>query len=90
MRNVGRILTFSGAALAALGIVMISTADSDDYHYSKTTTSSGTYEEGDPMAALGATFAVMGTGATVTGIILWTKGAKKMKRYKRESDMEIK
>ena len=79
MRNTGRTLTIVGIPLLIGGIVMASSAESTQYTY--TSTQGGSYEEGDPKGAVGALMAVGGAGMMVPGIILWSKGAKKMKRY---------
>ena len=80
MRNTGRTLTIAGIPLLIGGIIIASSAESTHYNY--TSSQGGSYEEGDPKGALGALMAVGGAGMIVPGIILWSKGAKKMKRYK--------
>lgn len=79
MRNTGRVLTIIGGAMLIGGIVVFNNADSD--YYNSYTTSSGTYTEGDPQAALGVLMIAGGAGMTVPGIIFWSKGAKKYNRH---------
>jgi len=86
MRNAGRTLTILGSAMLIGGIIVLSSAD--EMYYNSTTTSSGTYEEGDPKAALGILMIAGGVGMTVPGVILWTKGAKKYKRYQEQHEDE--
>jgi hypothetical protein len=79
MKKTGTTLTVVGAAMLIGGIALISSAD--DVYYSQTTNQYGTYQEGDPKGALGAVMLVGGAGMTVTGIILWSKGARKYRRH---------
>ena len=79
MKRTGTTLTVAGAVLLIGGVVLVSTAD--DVYYSQTTNQYGTYQEGDPKGALGAVMLVSGAGMTVTGIILWSKGARKYRRH---------
>jgi hypothetical protein len=78
MRNVGRTLTVLGGGMLIGGIVVFHNADKTIYTYQ---TSSGTYNEVDPKVALGVLMVMGGTGMTVPGIILWSKGARKFNRY---------
>jgi hypothetical protein len=78
MRNVGRTMTVAGAALLVGGIAVYSNADKTVY---TVYTSSGTYDEYDPKLGLGLLMIMGGTGLTVPGIILWSKGARKFNRY---------
>lgn len=79
MKKTGTTLTILGTAMIIGGVALVSSAD--DVYYSQTTSQYGTYEEGDPKGALGAVMLVSGAGMTVTGIILWSKGAKKYRRH---------
>jgi hypothetical protein len=79
MRNTGRTLTLIGGAMLIGGIIVYSNADEN--YYSTVQTSSGTYTEGDPKAAVGVLMIGGGTGMAVPGIIFWTKGAKTFKRH---------
>ncbi len=79
MRNTGRVMTIIGAPLFIGGLIVFTNAD--EMYYNAGTTSSGTYSEGDPQAALGALMIVAGAGLTIPGVILWSKGAKKYKRH---------
>ncbi|MDH4092764.1 MAG: hypothetical protein OEV74_15865 [Cyclobacteriaceae bacterium] len=89
MRNVGRTLTVIGGAMLIGGIIVYNNADKTFYNTYQTST--GTYNEGDPQAALGVLMIMGGTGMTIPGIILWTKGAKKYNRYlERETALSIK
>ena len=89
MRNAGRIMTIVGGALIIGGIVMVSNADETYYNYSSTT--SGNYEDGDLQGALGVVMIVGGTGLTVPGIIMWSKGSKRYKHHlEREAAFNFK
>ncbi|HEY5916162.1 MAG TPA: hypothetical protein VIU13_02110 [Chryseolinea sp.] len=79
MRNSGRVMTIIGAPLFIGGLIVF--ANADEMYYNSVTTSSGTYTEGDPQAAVGTLMIVAGAGLTIPGIILWSKGAKKYKRH---------
>ena len=76
-------MTVCGSALLVLGTAMVATADSYSYNYSNT--NGQTQESGDPKGAFGVIFIVAGVGLTIPGIILWSKGAKKLKAYKEET-----
>ena len=78
MRNTGRTLTVLGGGMLIAGIVVFHNADKTVYTYQ---TSSGTYNEVDPKVALGVLMVMGGTGMTVPGIILWTKGARRFNQY---------
>src|SRR6186713_1137357 len=52
MRNTGRVMTIIGAPLFIGGLIVLNNAD--EMYYNAVTTSSGTYSEGDPQAAVGA------------------------------------
>lgn len=79
MKKTGTALTVAGAVLLIGGVALVSTAD--EIYYSQTTTQYGTYQEGDPKGAIGFAMLVGGAGMSVTGIILWNKGAKKYRRH---------
>lgn len=86
MRNVGRGLAIGGVPLLVAGIAMVSSAD--EYYYTTRTGPGGTYEDGDPKGAYGSLLTAAGTGMVVTGVVLWTTGAKKMRRH-RNKDISI-
>lgn len=79
MKKTGTTLTVAGAVLLIGGIALVSSAD--EIYYTQTTTQYGTYQEGDPKGAIGFVMLVGGAGMSVTGIILWSKGAKKYRRH---------
>lgn len=79
MRNAGRTLTILGGAMLVGGAIVFGSAEETYYSYGSSNGS--TYEEGDPKAAVGVLMMVGGLGMTMPGVILWTKGAKKYKRY---------
>jgi hypothetical protein len=85
MRNVGRGLTIGGGVLLISGLIVFSSAD--ETYYSSYSTPNGTYEEGDPKAAIGILMITGGVGMTVPGIILWSKGAKKYRRYQERQEI---
>jgi hypothetical protein len=78
MRNVGRTLTIIGGAMLIGGIIVFDNAD-PYYDYSSQGTTYYTKEE--KQAALGVLMVMGGTGMTIPGIILWSKGGKKYKRH---------
>jgi hypothetical protein len=77
MRNTGRTLTILGTGLFVGGIVVLSNAD--ETYYNTTYSSNGSYEEGDPQAAVGVLMMTGGAGMMIPGIIFWSKGARKYK-----------
>lgn len=79
MRNVGRTLTLIGGAMLIGGIVVYNNADKTYYTYQNS--NGTTYTEGGEEAAVGVLMVMAGTGMAVPGIIFWSKGAKKYKRY---------
>lgn len=87
MRNVGRILTICGGALAIGGIVMMNNAD--ELYYTSTQTQHGTVNEGDPKGALGVFMTISGVGMMVPGVILWSKGQKKYNRYLEREGLSV-
>jgi len=87
MRNTGRILTIAGIPVLIGGIILAATAEST--HYTYNSGPYGDYEEGDAQGAFGVVMAVGGAGMIVPGAILWSKGAKKMKRYKEIEGISI-
>jgi hypothetical protein len=87
MRNVGRTLTIIGGAMFIGGIVVFNNAD--EQYYNTYQTPQGTYQEGDPQAALGILMITGGVGMTVPGIILWRKGAKKYNRYQEREALSF-
>ena len=78
MRNVGRTLTIIGGAMLIGGIIVYNEAD-PVYDYNSQYTTYYTKEE--QQAALGVLMVMAGTGMTIPGIILWSKGSKKYKRH---------
>lgn len=78
MRNVGRTLTIIGGAMLIGGIIVYNEAD-PVYDYNSQYTTYYTKEE--QQAALGVLMVMGGTGMTIPGIILWSKGSKKYKRH---------
>lgn len=83
MKKTGIGLTIPGVALTGLGVWMMSTASA--LYYSSTTNQYGqTVEEGDPKGGFGVLVTALGVGMSVPGVILWTIGGSKLKRYKEE------
>lgn len=86
MRKAGTIMTIAGSALAIGGLLVYNAAD-----HNMTYNSSTGYYENDPQEVLGIVMGVYGVGLTIPGIILWSKGGKKYKRYlERETAFEFK
>jgi hypothetical protein len=81
MRNTGRVLAIVGGAMLTGGIIVFSQADETYYRY--TSTNNGSYEEGDPKAAIGIAMMLSGAGMAIPGIILWTRGARKYNTYQK-------
>lgn len=80
MKKTGAVLTILGGAMLVGGIAVLSTAD-EMYYSTGTNSNTGSYEEGDPKAAVGFLMIAAGAGMTVPGIIFWTKGSKRYKQY---------
>jgi hypothetical protein len=87
MRNTGRTLTILGSAMLIGGIIVYSGAD--EGYYTSYYGTNGSYEEGDPQAAVGILMIVGGAGMTVPGIIFWSKGSKKYKRYLEQQNASV-
>lgn len=84
--KIGRGMTIGGSVLLVSGLALASTADS--YSYSYTTNSNGqTTESGDIKGAVGIIFIAAGVGLTIPGVIIWSKGAKRLKQYKEENNL---
>ena len=85
MKNVGTGLTLGGSALLIGGIVLTSTTDFDHI----------THDNGDlnerefRHLVYGIDVIVLGIGMTIPGIILWSKGAHKISRYKKEQHITL-
>jgi hypothetical protein len=83
--RLGRGMTIGGGILLIGGIALAANADSYSYNYSST---NGQVEEsGDIKGALGVVMIAAGVGLTVPGIIIWSKGAKRLKAYKEENNL---
>jgi len=76
MRNVGRTLTIIGVPMLIGGLIVYNNADLTYDYYSQTYS----YSE-QQQAALGVLMVMGGTGMSIPGIILWSKGSKKYKRH---------
>ena len=88
MRNVGRVLTVGGGVLLVTGIILVSSAD--ELYYNAGTSSSGSYESGDPRGGFGVLLTTTGAGMLVTGIILWSKGQRKYNNHKADQAVLLK
>ncbi len=77
MRNTGRTLTLVGGAMIIGGIIMINNAPRD---YNNSYYSPGYYQTSG-QEAFGALFVTGGLGMAIPGVIFWSKGGKKYKRY---------
>jgi hypothetical protein len=82
MRRTGSTLTIFGAILFVGGVALASSADA--LYYNSTTTNGTTVEEGDPKGGIGVVMGAAGLGMMVPGIIFWSKGSKRFKRYQEE------
>ena len=76
MRNTGRTLTIIGGIMLIGGIIVYN--DADPVYDSQYTTY---YTKDQQQAALGVLMVMGGTGMTIPGIILWSKGSRKYKRH---------
>jgi hypothetical protein len=83
--KMGRGMVIGGSVLLVSGIALAATADS--YSYSYTNTNGQTTESGDAKGAIGVIFIAAGVGLTIPGAIIWSKGAKRLKRYKEENNL---
>lgn len=83
--RIGRGMTIGGGVLLVSGIALAATADS--YSYSSTTTNGQTTESGDLKGAVGVVFIAAGVGLTIPGIIIWSKGRKRLEAYKIENGL---
>ncbi len=83
--KVGRGMVIGGSVLLVSGIALAATADS--YSYSYTNTNGQTTESGDAKGAIGVIFIAAGLGLTIPGAIIWSKGSKRLKRYKEENNL---
>lgn len=86
-KKIGTTLTIGGAILLIGGVAMLSQAD--EYYYNSTTTNGTTTTSGDLSGGLGSVMVAGGLGMTIPGIILWSKGAKKLKAYKEEHHISM-
>lgn len=84
--KIGRGMTIGGGVLLVTGLALASTADAYSYNY--TTNSNGTTtESGDLKGAIGVLFIAGGVGLTIPGVIIWSKGAKRLKEYKETNNL---
>jgi hypothetical protein len=83
--KVGRGMTIGGSVLLVSGIALAATADA--YYYNTTTTNGQTTESGDLKGGVGVILIAAGVGLTVPGVIIWSKGAKRLKQYKEENNL---
>lgn len=88
MMKAGRALTISGAALLVGGYILMSSADDNYANFTNGNNQYVTYAE-DPQRSIGRIIVIYGAGATITGIILWSKGSKKMTRYKEREGLTL-
>ena len=83
--RIGRGMTIGGGILLIGGIALAANADSYSYNY--TSTNGQVEESGDAKGALGVVMIAAGVGLTIPGIIIWSKGAKRLKAYKVENNL---
>lgn len=78
MKNNGIVMTFAGGAMAVGGILLISNSIDDLNEYNNTY-----YAEGDEgaNAFFGILMAEIGVGVAAGGIVFWTIGSSKVKKY---------
>jgi hypothetical protein len=80
MRGAGTIMTLCGGGLIIAGAIIAANAD-PNAGQTYVNSNGTTYTDGDVDQAMGVLGIVAGVGLTVPGVILWTKGNKKYKRY---------
>jgi len=80
MRGAGMIMTICGGGLMIVGAIIYSNADPNSGQV-YTNSNGTTYTDGEMDQAMGVLGVVAGAGLTVPGLILWSKGTKKYKRY---------
>ena len=83
--KIGRGMTISGSVLLVSGIALAATADA--YYYNYSSTNGQTTESGDLKGGVGVILIAAGVGLTVPGVIIWSKGAKRLKQYKEENNL---
>lgn len=87
MRNTGATLTVIGSVMLLTGVIVYTNADQNDV---RTYQSGGTYYVVNDNEVYGEALIGIGAGMAVPGIIFWSKGAKKYKRYlEREAAFHI-
>ena len=85
MKNVGTGLTLGGSALLIGGIILTSTTD-----FNNLTDSNDNLNKKELRhLTYGIELIVFGVGMTVPGIIFWSKGSHKLKKYKREQNITL-
>jgi len=80
MRGAGMIMTICGGGLIIAGAIIAANAD-PNAGQTYVGNNGATYTDGEVDQAMGVLGIVAGAGLTVPGVILWTKGNKKYKRY---------
>lgn len=78
MKNTGIVMTVGGGAMAIGGIILFSNSLDDLNEYNNTY-----YAEGDEgaNAFVGLLMAELGVGIAAGGIVLWTIGSSKVRKY---------
>jgi hypothetical protein len=80
MRKAGMIMTICGGGLMIAGAIVYSNADPNagPVHVNQ---NGQPYTDGEVDQAMGVLGVMAGAGLTIPGLILWSKGGKKYKRY---------
>jgi len=86
MRKAGRILTIIGGANLIGGFILFNSVD--DISYTRYDANGTAYFEMDGRAALGIVMMAGGLGMGIPGVILWTKGSRRYKRYLEQHEGE--
>ena len=88
-KKIGTTLTVCGGVVLVIGTVLAATADSYSYNYS--TNSNGQVQEsGDAKGAIGVVLIAAGIGMTIPGVIIWSKGVKRLNNYKQTVSFKTK
>jgi len=83
MAKLGKTFTIIGGALIVGGIIVSSNAKSSLVY------TSGGYYQDNSEEVLGYVMIIYGVGFTIPGVILWSKGNKKMRWYEQQQELTL-